>query len=78
MAIAFAGHSESTRSLLDCMEKPGVVRSGFLWMQMRNIRNRIVHHYLPELVAEMFDLLTRVFAPEPLRLAERRESERGG
>lgn len=73
----FAEQSESTRSLLDRMEKLGVVSSAVLWMQMRNIRNRIVHDYLPEQVAEMFDLLTRVFSPELLRFAERLEAEAG-
>lgn len=76
--VQFAEQSESTRSLLDRMEKLGVVSSTPLWMQMRNVRNRIVHDYLPEQVAEMFDLLTRVFAPELLRFAARLESERGG
>ena len=64
----FAEQSESTRSLLDRMEKLGVVSSAGLWMQMRNIRNRIVHDYLPLQVADMFELLARKFAPELLRL----------
>lgn len=76
--MQFAEQSESTRSLLDRMEKLGVVSSAALWMQMRNIRNRIVHDYLPEQVAEMFDLLTRVFSPELLRFAECLEAEAGG
>lgn len=76
--MQFAEQSESTRSLLDRMEKLGVVSSAALWMQMRNIRNRIVHDYLPEQVAEMFDLLTRVFSPELLRFAARLEAEGGG
>jgi uncharacterized protein YutE (UPF0331/DUF86 family) len=64
----FAEQSESTRSLLDRIEKLGVVSSAGLWMQMRNIRNRIVHDYLPQQVADMFELLARKFAPELLRL----------
>jgi hypothetical protein len=64
----FAEQSESTRSLLDRMEKLGVVSSAGLWMQMRNIRNRIVHDYLPQQVADMFGLLASTFAPELLRL----------
>lgn len=73
--MQFAEQSESTRSLLDRMEKLGVVSSTALWMQMRNVRNRLVHDYRPEQVAEMFDLLTRVFAPELIKLAVRLESE---
>lgn len=64
----FAEQSESTRSLLDRMEKLGVVSSAGLWMQMRNSRNRIVHDHLPQQVAEMFGLLVSMFAPELLRL----------
>ncbi len=60
------------------MEKLGVVSSAARWMQMRNIRNRIVHDYLPEQVAEMFDLLTRVFSPELLQFYARLEAEAGG
>jgi uncharacterized protein YutE (UPF0331/DUF86 family) len=63
----FAEQSESTRSLLDRMEKLGIVSSAGLWMQMRNIRNRIVHDYLPQQVADMFELLLSRFGPELLR-----------
>lgn len=73
----FAEQSESTRSLLDRMEKLGVVSTAVLWMQMRNIRNRIVHDYLPQQVAEMFELVTAVFAPELLRLATRLGEQAG-
>lgn len=65
--VQFAEQSESTRSLLDRMEKLGVVSSAGLWMQMRNIRNRIVHDYLPQQAADMFELLVSKFAPELLR-----------
>jgi uncharacterized protein with HEPN domain len=65
--VQFAEQSESTRSLLDRMEKLGVVSSAGLWMQMRNIRNRIVHDYLPQQVADMFELLVSKFGPELLR-----------
>lgn len=67
----FAEQSESTRSLLDRMEKIGAVSSASLWMQMRNIRNRIVHDYLPQQVAEMFELIANRFAPELFRLQSR-------
>jgi uncharacterized protein with HEPN domain len=67
----FAENSESTRSLLDRMEKLGEVSAAPLWMQMRNIRNRIVHDYLPQQVAEMFELIAVVFAPELARFDAR-------
>ncbi len=65
--LEFAEQSESTRAMLDRMEKLGVVSAAPLWMQMRNIRNRIVHDYLPQQVAEMFELLTTRFSPELAR-----------
>lgn len=67
----FAENSESTRSLLDRMEKLGEVSAAPLWMQMRNIRNRIVHDYLPQQVAEMFELIAVVFVPELARFDAR-------
>jgi hypothetical protein len=64
----FAEQSDSTRSLLERMEKLGLIRGAPLWMAMRNIRNRIVHDYLPEQTAEMFALVAGEFGEELLAL----------
>ena len=52
--LEFAEQSDSTRSLLNRMEKLDLVGDTTLWLQMRNVRNRIVHDYLPEQTAQMY------------------------
>lgn len=64
----FAEESDSTRSLLNRMEKLGLVSSSQLWLTMRNVRNRIVHDYLPAQTSEMFSLIAGEFAAELQRL----------
>jgi hypothetical protein len=65
----FAEQSDTTRRLLNRMEKLGLVSNAELWMSMRNVRNRIVHDYLPEQTAEMFGLISGVYGSELGRLA---------
>lgn len=36
------------------MEKIGLVGDATLWLTMRNVRNRIVHDYLPTQTAQLF------------------------
>ena len=67
----FGVPSDSTRELLDRMEKLRWVSSADLWMAMRSIRNKIVHDYLPEQVALMFVQITGRFAAELRALDER-------
>lgn len=50
----FGVPSDSTREMLDRMEKLRWVSSADLWMAMRSIRNKIVHDYLPR--AGCFDV----------------------
>ena len=69
--LEFAEQSDTTRSLLNRMEKLGLVSDANLWMTMRNVRNRIVHDYLPEQTAEIFDLISGIYGNELLRLAEK-------
>lgn len=68
--LEFAEQSDTTRSLLNRMEKLELVSEAELWMAMRNVRNRIVHDYLPEQTAEMFDLISGTYGNELRRLAE--------
>lgn len=63
--------ADSTRELLDRMEKLRWISSADLWMAMRSIRNKIVHDYLPEQVAQMFQQIVGPFAAE-LKLLHRR------
>ena len=67
----FAEQSDTTRTLLNRMEKLGLVSSANLWLAMRNVRNRIVHDYLPEQVAQMFDEISGGYGDELMRLGEK-------
>lgn len=44
----YGENSETIRDILNRMEKSGIIESTYLWMEMRDMRNRIVHDYLPE------------------------------
>ena len=46
------------------MEKISLISSVILWMKRRDVRNRIVHDYLPEVVAEIHSSITGEFATE--------------
>jgi len=67
----FGEQSDTTRTLLNRMEKLGLVSSANLWVAMRNVRNRIVHDYLPEQVAQMFDEISGGYGDELMRLGEK-------
>ena len=60
----FAEQSDSTRSLLNRMEKLDLVSNTNLWLQMRNVRNRIVHDYLPEQTAQMYSEISGPYGKE--------------
>lgn len=62
--LMYAESSDTTRDLLNKMEKLGFISSTSLWMDMRNIRNRIVHDYLPEQIQEIYNLLTSTYGRE--------------
>ena len=64
----YAEQSDPTRTMLGRMEKLGLVSNADLWLAMRNVRNRIVHDYLPEQLAQMFELIAGEFGGELNRL----------
>lgn len=66
--LEFAEQSDSTRSLLNRMEKLDLVSDATLWLQMRNVRNRIVHDYLPEQTAQMFSEISGPYGKELQRI----------
>ena len=66
--LEFAEQSDSTRSLLNRMEKLDLVGDTTLWLQMRNVRNRIVHDYLPEQTAQMYSEITGPYGNELQRV----------
>ena len=61
-----AASSETLRDLLLRMEKLSLVTTMPLWFEMRDVRNRIVHDYLPEQLKDLYDLLTGRFHNELL------------
>ena len=63
--------SESFRDLLHRMEKYGLIGDAELWFRMRNVRNRIVHDYLPEERVQLFGQLRGEFGAELARLLSR-------
>lgn len=64
----FGEQSDTTRSLLNRMEKLAIISGSTLWLEMRNVRNRIVHDYLPEQQEAMFHEIHSRFGPELLLL----------
>lgn len=66
-----AVNTESYRDLLGNAAKWGLIGDVEQWFRMRDLRNRIVHDYLPEQLAEIYALIVGEYAPELLRLLER-------
>ena len=66
-----AVNSESYRDLLANSAKWGLIDDVEQWFRMRDLRNRIVHDYLPEKLAEIYVLIVGEYAPELLRLRDR-------
>lgn len=63
-----AEQSQTLRDGLHQMEKLGVISSLDIWLDMRDIRNRIVHDYVPEKISRMYALIRSEFFEELTRL----------
>ncbi|MGE5811694.1 MAG: HepT-like ribonuclease domain-containing protein [Ignavibacteria bacterium] len=63
-----AASSDTYRDLLLNMEKKKLISSLEIWIEMRDIRNRIVHEYLPNQVKNIYDLIMGQFKEEILAL----------
>ncbi len=70
-----AVNSESYRDLLANAAKWGLIGDVEQWFRMRDLRNRIVHDYLPEKLAEIYVLIVGEYAPELLGLRDRLSGE---
>ena len=46
------------------MEKQDIISSTDLWFEMRDIRNRIVHEYLPGEVEKIYNIILNEFSAE--------------
>ncbi|MCK5595676.1 nucleotidyltransferase substrate binding protein [bacterium] len=66
--LMYGENSETLRDLLNRMEKLEIISSITLWLQMRDVRNRIVHDYLPEAIKDMYNEMMGAFGKELLRL----------
>ncbi len=59
-----AEQSQTLRDGLNRMEKLGLVTNTDIWLDMRDLRNRIIHDYVPEKMAEMYQLICKDFYDE--------------
>lgn len=69
--LQFAEQSDTLRDLLNRMEKTGMVSSVEIWFRMRDVRNRIVHDYLPQEIKAMYDDIMGYFSRELILCAEK-------
>ena len=46
------------------MEKLNLIGSVQIWIDMRSVRNRIVHEYLPEAIKDIYDLILNQYGRE--------------
>jgi uncharacterized protein with HEPN domain len=67
----YAENSDTLRDLLNRMEKARLISSTRRWMEMRDIRNRIVHDYLPQELKAIYDSIGGEFGQEILMLKRR-------
>ena len=66
-------NSGTYRDLLLNMEKQDLISSVEIWIDMRDIRNRIVHDYLPDQIKNIFDLIMNEFKTELLSVRKKIE-----
>ena len=62
--LQFAEESDTLRDRLNRMEKLWMISSVERWFSMREVRNRIVHDYLPNEIKQMYDDMMGPFALE--------------
>ena len=60
----FAESSDAIRDLLNRMATVDLITSTQLWVAMRDVRNRIVHDYLPKDIEQIYDVIQNQFGNE--------------
>ena len=60
----FAESSDTIRDLLNRMATVDLITSTQLWVAMRDVRNRIVHDYLPKDIKQIYDVIQNQFGNE--------------
>ena len=69
--LQFAENSDALRDLLNRMEKLEMISSVEVWFRMRDVRNRIVHDYLPHEIKTMYDDIMGLFGQELVGCVEK-------
>ena len=64
----FAESSDAIRDLLNRMATVDLITSTQLWVAMRDVRNRIVHDYLPKDIKQIYDAIQNQFGNELTQL----------
>jgi len=59
-----AEQSQSFRDGLHAMEKLGLISTVDIWLDMRNMRNKIVHDYIADEIALFYELIRGEFYNE--------------
>ena len=60
----FVESSDTVRDLLNRMATVDLITSTQLWVAMRDVRNRIVHDYLPKDIKQIYDAIQNQFGNE--------------
>ena len=60
----FVESSDTIRDLLNRMATVDLITSTQLWVAMRDVRNRIVHDYLPKDIKQIYDAIQNQFGNE--------------
>jgi len=68
--LEYSEQSDTLRDLLHHMEKLELVSETNIWMEMRDIRNRVVHDYLPEQLKKIYDDIQNNFGIELITFRE--------
>jgi len=63
-----AEQSQTLRDGLHQMEKLELISNIDIWLDMRDVRNKIVHDYVPEKIAEIYQLVRNDFYTELAQL----------
>lgn len=69
--LQFAEESDTLRDRLNRMEKLMLITSVERWFNMRDVRDRIVHDYLPHETRQMYDDIMGDFAAELLHVVDK-------
>jgi nucleotidyltransferase substrate binding protein (TIGR01987 family) len=71
--------AESGSTVRDClglMCKLGIIMDVEQWMEMREVRNRIAHDYVPDRIKGIYELLTTTYLPNITRALAAAEAYR--